>query len=100
MDLRRVDVAELVQVERGVMGQHSPAVCPHRRLGQLPELRPRIGQGKRYAPSGHALDRAAPLHVDEPVGIDAGFPGIGGRDEPLLFGGDQRKLVVVLAWHL
>jgi hypothetical protein len=100
VDLRRVDVAELVQVERGVVGEHAPAICPHRRLGQLSQLWPGIEQGEAVEAPGHALDRAAALHVDQPVGINAGLTGIGGGEEPLLFGGDQGKLVVISAWHL
>ena len=99
MDLSRVDVAELVQIESRVMGEGSTSIRPERCLRELAELRIGLEEREAIDAPSDPLDRPPALHVDKTMRIEPGFPGIGRRDQALLLRSDRRERVVVASGH-
>jgi hypothetical protein len=83
VDRCRVDVAEVVQVERRLVGQNPVLARPERGLHQLIEAGP-SDDGHAVQAVVDALDHAAPRHLDQPVRIDVDLASVCRRDEPVL----------------
>ena len=98
VDLRRVDVAQIVQVQRRLVGEHSAAARPQRRLHELLQA----GRGHDRHPIdavGDALDAAPPGHLDQAMRIDAVLLGVLRGHVAVLVDGDLGEDVVDAPRH-